>query len=55
MKGAQSSLAFKLVLLYAALTVILGVGFGLDIAGWWAIPVYEAFSSLVKGILGLFR
>ena len=55
MKDTQSSLIFKLVLLYAALSIILGLGFGVDIAGWWAIPAYEALSALINGILGLFH
>ena len=55
MKDSQSSLAFKLVLLYAALSIILGLGFGIDIAGWWAIPVYEGLSTVVNGFLDLFR
>lgn len=55
MKDNQSSLAFKLVLLYAALTVILGLGFGIDIAGWWAIPVYHGLSSVIHGIIGWIR
>lgn len=55
MKDKQSSLVFKLVLLYAALTVILGLGFGIDIAGWWAIPAYDGLSATVHAFLGLFR
>jgi hypothetical protein len=51
----QSSFIFKLVLLYAALTIILGLGFGIDIAGWWALPAYEGLSTAVQGVLGLFR
>ena len=55
MKDNQSSLVFKLVLLYAALTVILGLGFGIDIAGWWAIPVYNGLSAIIHGLTGLFH
>lgn len=55
MKDAQSSLVFKLVLLYAALFVILRLGFGIDIAGWWAIPIYNGLSDVVHGIIGIFR
>lgn len=55
MKDKESSLIFKLVLLYAALTVILGLGFDIDIAGWWAEPVYAVLSAVVNGFLGLFR
>lgn len=55
MKKEQSSLVFKLVLLYAALTFILGLGFGIDIAGWWAKPVYEGISAVIHGITGLFH
>lgn len=55
MKDNQSSLLFKLVLLYAALTVILGLGFNIDIAGWWAVPAYEGLTSVVRGFFGLFR
>jgi hypothetical protein len=55
MKDKQSSLVFQLVLLYAALTVILGLGFGIDIAGWWAVPVYEGLSAVVNGFLSLFH
>lgn len=54
MKDNQSSLVFKLVLLYAVLSIILGLGFGIDIAGWWAIPVYEGLSAAVHAIIGLF-
>lgn len=55
MKDNQSSLVFKLVLLYAALSIILGLGFGIDIAGWWAVPVYEGVSAVINGITGLFH
>lgn len=55
MKKEQSSLAFKLVLLYAALTVIFGLGFGIDIAGWWAAPVYDGLSALVNSFVNLFH
>jgi len=55
MKDNQSSLVFKLVLLYAALSIILGLGFGIDIAGWWAIPVYEGLSAFINGIIGWIR
>ena len=55
MKDNQSSLVFKLVLLYAALSIILGLGFGIDIAGWWAIPVYEGLSTFLNGLFGMFR
>lgn len=55
MKDKQSSLVFHLVLLYAALSVILGLGFGIDIAGWWAVPMYEGLSAAVHAVLGLFR
>jgi hypothetical protein len=55
MKDKQSSLVFKLVLLYAALSIILGLGFGIDIAGWWADPVYAGLSAVINGILGLFH
>lgn len=55
MKKGQSSLLFKLVLLYAALVVVLGFGFGVDIAGWWAIPAYEGLSAIVNAIMGLFH
>ncbi len=55
MKGSQSSLVFKLVLLYAALSVILVLGLGIDIAGWWAIPVYEGLVALINGITGWFH
>jgi hypothetical protein len=55
MKDNQSSLVFKLVLLYSALSIILGLGFGIDIAGWWAVPVYDGLSVVVNGITGLFH
>lgn len=55
MQGKQSSLVFILVLLYAALTIILGLGFGIDIASWWAVPIYEGLSSVVRGIINLFH
>lgn len=55
MKDKQSSLVFQLVLLYAALTVILGLGFGIDIAGWWAVPAYDGLSAAVHAVIGLFR
>lgn len=54
MKDKPSSLVFKLVLLYAALSIILGLGFGIDIAGWWAIPVYEGLSVVMHTLFGLF-
>lgn len=50
----QSSLIFKLVLLYAALTVIFGLGFGIDIAGWWALPLYKGLASVIHALPGLF-
>ena len=55
MKDKQSSLIFIVVLLYAALTIVMGLGFGIDIAGWWALPVYEGLSSIIHGITGFFR
>lgn len=55
MKDKQSSLAFKLVLLYAALSIILDLGFGIDIVGWWAIPVYEGLAAVINGIAGWFH
>jgi hypothetical protein len=55
MEAKQSSLVFKLVLLYAALTVILGLAFGIDIAGWWANPVYNGLSAVINGLLTLFH
>lgn len=55
MKGSQSSLAFKFVLLYAALSIILAISFGIDISGWWAIPVYESLGVVIKGIVGMFH
>lgn len=55
MQRNQSSLVFKLVLLYAALSIILGFGFGIDIAGWWAIPAYETLSAIINGIIKLFH
>lgn len=55
MKDNQSSLVFKLVLLYAALSVILALGFGIDIAGWWAFPVYEGLAAAINGITGWFH
>jgi hypothetical protein len=55
MKKQQSSLIFQLLLLYAALSIILGVGFGIDIAGWWAIPLYNGLSALVKGFFALIQ
>lgn len=53
MKANQSSLIFKLVLLYAGITTVLLLGFGIDIAGWWAIPVYDGLSKIINGILAL--
>lgn len=55
MKDSQSSLVFKMVLLYASLAVILGLGFGIDIAGWWALPVYDGLSAFIHGLIALFR
>lgn len=55
MKDHQSSLVFQLVLLYAALSIILALGFGIDIAGWWAIPIYDGLSAVIHAIIGLFR
>ena len=55
MTDKQSSLVFKLVLLYAVLTAILGLGFGVDIAGWWAKPLYEGLSAVINGVLALFH
>lgn len=55
MKDKESSLAFKLVLLYAALTVILGLGFGIDIAGWWAVPLYNGLSEALHSLFALFH
>lgn len=55
MKNNQSSLIFQLILLYAALSVVLGLGFGIDIAGWWARSVYEGISAVINGIMGLFH
>jgi hypothetical protein len=55
MKDHQSSLVFRLVLLYAAVSIILGFGFGIDIAGWWALPVYNGISTVIHAFTGLFR
>lgn len=55
MEKKQSSLIFTLVLLYAAVTIILSLGFGIDIAGWWAVPLYNGIAAVVQGIFGLFH
>jgi hypothetical protein len=55
MNKKPSSLVFKLVLLYAALTIVLGLAFGIDLAGWWAKPVYNGLSTVINGLLGLFQ
>ena len=55
MKDKQTPLIFMLVLLYAALTAILGLGFGIDIAGWWAVPAYDGLSAVINGFLSLFH
>jgi hypothetical protein len=55
MNKKQSSLIFQLVLLYGALTIILALGFGIDIAGWWARPVYRGIATVIHALIGLFN